>query len=101
MDRNRECPAIPGRALRDVLRFAESAGVKRLVLFGSRARGTNGPYSDVDLAVYGGDFDRFYWNVQEKTWSLLSFDLIDMQGKISPELQEEIHRDGVVIYEKD
>ncbi|MGN1381539.1 MAG: nucleotidyltransferase family protein [Eubacterium sp.] len=101
MGRNRRCPAIPGRALRDVLRFAGDAGVKRLVLFGSRARGTNDPYSDVDLAVYGGDFDRFYWNVQEKTWSLLSFDLIDMQGKVAPELQEEIRRDGVVIYEKD
>lgn len=101
MDGSRRCPTIPGRALRDVLRFAGDADVKRLVLFGSRARGTNTQYSDVDLAVYGGDFDRFYWNVQEKTWSLLSFDLIDMQGEISPELQEEILRDGVVIYEKD
>lgn len=92
---------IPQRVMRDILRFAESASIKRLVLFGSRARGTNTEHSDIDLAVYGGDFDRFSEDIQERTWSLLAFDLVDMAGKVSAELEKEIQRDGVTIYEKD
>ena len=33
--------------------LARRYGAKRLVLFGSRARGDNRPNSDIDLAVYG------------------------------------------------
>ena len=33
--------------------LAKRYGAKRLVLFGSRARGDNRPNSDIDLAVYG------------------------------------------------
>ena len=91
---------VPQRVLRDILRFAQEASIDKLVLFGSRARGTNTVQSDIVLAVFGGDFDRFYDDVQEKTWSLLSFDLIDMDGRISSELEKEIQRDGVTIYEK-
>ncbi|MEI3437034.1 MAG: nucleotidyltransferase domain-containing protein [Blautia sp.] len=36
------------------------------MLFGSRARGTNTKRSDIDIVVYGGDFDSFYWDVKEK-----------------------------------
>mgnify|MGYP003515881804 CR=1 FL=1 len=68
--------------MRDILRFAQETSVDKLVLFGSRARGTNTELSDIYLAVFGGDYDRFYDDVQEKTWSLLSFDLIDMDGRI-------------------
>ena len=28
--------------------------------------GTNTERSDIDIAVYGGDFDHFYWDVKEK-----------------------------------
>ena len=31
--------------------------VKKVILFGSRARGDNTERSDIDIAVYGGDFD--------------------------------------------
>ena len=33
--------------------LARQYGARRLVLFGSRARGDNRPNSDIDLAVYG------------------------------------------------
>lgn len=91
---------IPLRVYRDIVRFAKEAEIKRIVLFGSRARGDNTERSDVDLAVYGGNFDRFYDNIQTKTWSLLSFDLIDMDRQVSEELKNEINRDGIIIYEK-
>ena len=92
---------IPERVLQEILQFARDAGVERLVLFGSRARGTHSERSDIDLAVYGGDFDAFYFRVQEETESLLEFDLIDMHRKVSPSLVEEIEREGIEIYEKD
>ena len=47
-------PMIPERVLQEILQFARDAGVERLVLFGSRARGTHPERSDMDLAVYGG-----------------------------------------------
>lgn len=56
--------------------------------------------SDVDIAVSGGDFDSFYWAVKEKIHSLLSFDIIEWNAGVSKELEKEIEKDGVVIYEK-
>ena len=94
-------PMIPERVLQEILQFARDAGVERIVLFGSRARGTHSERSDIDLAVYGGDFDTFYFRVQEETESLLEFDLIDMHRKVSPSLLEDIEREGIEIYEKD
>ena len=56
--------------------------------------------SDIDIAVYGGEFDRFYWDVKEKIHSLLMFDIVQADAAISDELKQEIEKDGVVIYEK-
>ena len=88
------------RLVDEICRFARSAGVEKIVLFGSRARGNNTERSDVDLAVYGGDFDSFYWNIQENVHSLLMFDLVNVDEGISRDLEEEIERDGIVLYEK-
>lgn len=84
----------------EISRFARSAGVEKIVLFGSRARGNNTERSDVDLAVYGGDFDSFFWNIKENVHSLLMFDLVDVDDGISRDLEEEIERDGIALYEK-
>ena len=91
---------IPDVVLKDIVAFAENNSVEKVVLFGSRARGTNTERSDVDLAVYGGDFDSFYWNITDNVNSLLSFDVINADKNISDELKKEIARDGIVIYEK-
>lgn len=88
------------RLVDEICRFARSAGVEKIVLFGSRARGNNTERSDVDLAVYGGDFDSFYWNIQENVHSLLMFDLVNVDEGISRDLEEDIERDGIVLYEK-
>ena len=79
---------LPTRVLRELTSFARKHSITKIILFGSRARGTNTERSDIDIAVYGGDFDNFYWDVKEKTNSL------------SDELEKEIKKDGVVIYEK-
>lgn len=81
--------------------MAKQHGAEKVVLFGSRARGTNGPRSDIDLAIYGcRDFDKLYDCLQEDLWSLLKLDIINMDSRISEELKAVIKRDGVVLYEK-
>ena len=91
---------LPDRVLRELLFFAKKYSIEKIILFGSRARGMNTERSDIDIAVYGGDFDQFYWDVKEQTHSLLMFDIVQADESISDELRQEIKKDGVVIYEK-
>ena len=76
--------------------------VKKVVLSGSRARGTNMPKSDIDLAIYGcADFGGLSDSLNEDLWSLLKLDIINMDDKyVSAELVSEIEKDGGVLYEK-
>lgn len=91
---------LPERVLREICSFARKHSVEKVILFGSRARGNHTERSDIDIAVYGGDFDSFYWDIKEKVHSLLMFDVVEADGHISEELRNEIKRDGIVIYEK-
>ena len=80
---------LPDRVLRELSSFARKYSVMKIVLFGSRARGTNTERSDIDIAVYGGEFDQFYWEVKENIHSLLMFDIIQADAAISDELKQE------------
>lgn len=91
---------IPDRVLREINKFAVECGVRKIMLFGSRAKGTYTGRSDIDIAVSGGEFDDFYWKVKENIYTLLSFDIVNLDEDISDELKEELERDGVVLYEK-
>ena len=91
---------LPDRIVRELRSFAQKNSITKIVLFGSRARGTNTERSDIDIVVYGRNFDDFYWDVKEKTHSLLMFDIVQGDAPVSDELKEEIEKDGVVIYEK-
>lgn len=84
----------------DIIRIAGKNGIKKVILFGSRARGTNSERSDIDLAVSGGNALDFYYDLEEQAWTLLMFDVVKLDDGISDELRSEIDRDGVVIYEK-
>ena len=92
---------LSDRIIADLKKLALEYGVAKIILFGSRARGDNSDKSDVDIAVYGcSDFVNFKLDVEEKVWTLLTFDIVNMDNEISEELAGEIRRDGVVIYEK-
>ena len=91
---------LPERIIRELYSFAQKYAVTKIVLFGSRARGMNTERSDSDIAIYGADFDSFYWDVKENIYSLLMFDVVQADVSISDELKKEIEKDGVVIYEK-
>ena len=92
---------LSDRIIADLEKLALEYGVVKITLFGSRSRGDNSEKSDVDIAVYGcRDFVNFKLDVEEKVWTLLTFDIVNMDNEISEELAGEIKRDGVVIYEK-
>lgn len=81
--------------------LAQRHGIKKIILFGSRARGDFYERSDIDIAVSGGNTAAFSLDVDESIHTLLMFDVIDLDRHISEELKKEIEKDGVVIYEKD
>ena len=83
----------------ELLALAETCGLSRLILFGSRARGDNRERSDIDLAVSGGDVVRFSLDVEELP-TLLSFDVVNLDGAVQPALLESIRREGITLYEK-
>ena len=91
---------LPQRVLEDITVFAQKYNVDKIILFGSRAKGTHRERSDIDIAVLGGEFDGFYWDIKENAWTLLMFDIINFSGRISEELRQEIEKYGVTIYEK-
>ena len=77
---------IKKQVLAEINKLAETYQIKKVVLFGSRARGDFRERSDIDLAVYGGDFTRFSLDVDENTWTLLQYDFVDMNQPVQPEL---------------
>ncbi len=46
-----------------------------------------------------GDIPRFALDLDEEVWTLLLFDVVNLDEPVQPSLLEEIARDGVVIYE--
>lgn len=80
--------------------LAQRHGIKKVILFGSRARGDFYERSDIDIAVSGGNTAEFSLDVDESIHTLLMFDVVDLDGHISEKLRKEIERDGIVIYEK-
>ena len=86
--------------LAEIRDLASRHGLHRAVLFGSRARGDFRPKSDIDLAVSGGEIDRFRMSVEEETSTLLSFDVVNLDRNVRPDLRNAIDREGLVLYEK-
>ncbi len=81
--------------------LAARYGARRLVLFGSRARGDHHERSDVDLAVYGmpeENHARFRLEAEELP-TLLKLDIVAAGLELSPAFLAEIEKDGVVLYD--
>lgn len=59
----------------DIISIAIKNDIKKLILFGSRARGDFKRTSDIDLAVEGGNISAFAVQVDEEVstlWNLIS-----------------------------
>ncbi len=86
--------------IQQICQIAEKYGIGKVILFGSRARGDYSRVSDIDLAVSGGDRVRFALDVDEETFTLLKYDVVDLDGSVQQELRDSIAREGIVLYEK-
>lgn len=80
--------------------LAEDHGLRKVLLFGSRARGDFRRESDIDLAVSGGNAERFLLDAEETTSTLLKYDVVNLDHPLRPELLKSIEREGKVLFEK-
>lgn len=74
--------------------------LKLVILFGSRARGDYKRTSDIDLAISGGNAAGFTLDVEERTSTLLSFDVVNLDRPVQQELRKSIELEGKILYEK-
>ena len=82
--------------------LARRYGARRLVLFGSRARGDNRHNSDIDLAVYGmpKDNQAQFWMECEDLPTLLKLDISFIHDGMNPLFLQNIEKDGVELMDK-
>ena len=83
--------------------FRRYANIEKVLIFGSRSKGTYHVGSDIDLAIIGKDIDYAQLlNVQcdiEDLELLYSIDLLDYQKKKGTPIGDHIDRVGQVFYE--
>lgn len=95
-----ENTGIREEVLRELCDLAKECRIKQVVLFGSRARGDYNRTSDIDLAVSGGDVVKFSLEVEEVISTLLSFDVVNLNGTVQEELLKSIGKEGKILYEE-
>ena len=77
---------------------------RKIILFGSFARGDAVQRSDIDLAIdLGGPFDDMDWlnflhQFSEKNLTLRKIEILRMD-KVSKDIKESIEQEGVTLYE--
>ncbi len=89
----------PG-VIEEIIQYAKDFGLQKVILFGSRARGDHDRSSDIDLAVAGGDIKRFSYAMEEKTSTLLRFDIIDLEACSDAGFIAGIEAEGILLYAK-
>ena len=95
-----ESTGIRDVVLQQIRDLAAQYGLRKVILFGSRARGDHKERSDIDLAVSGGDIPGFALAVDEETDTLLQYDVVNLDSRVDEALLENIEKDGKVLYEK-
>ena len=91
---------IKPQVLEEIRELARKYNIEKVVLFGSRARGDFRRTSDIDIAVEGGNFERFALDVDEETSTLLEFDIVNLNKEMQQDLRDSIRMEGKALYEK-
>lgn len=83
--------------------IAGNYNIDKIVLFGSRARGTNKLLSDIDLAVFPstGKIEKGHFTSDiDDLDTLLKVDVVFMDESTDKTLKDNIAKEGVIIYER-
>jgi len=84
--------------------FAKNEHIERVVLYGSRAKGTLKPFSDVDITLFGDaithqDLSQLLFDVDDLLLPY-QFDISIFNTLKNSDLIEHINRVGIEIYNK-
>ena len=84
--------------------FAKNEHIERVVLYGSRAKGTFKPFSDVDITLFGNaithqDLSQLLFDVDDLLLPY-QFDISIFNMLKNSDLIEHINRVGIEIYNK-
>ena len=82
--------------------FQDTIEVKKVILFGSRARGDYKQTSDIDLAITFENEEKKLQVIRnlDDLNCALKFDVLNIEKIENEKLLENIQTDGIVIYEK-
>ncbi len=81
--------------------FARKPNIEKVVIFGSRARGTCRNGSDIDLALFGTDLDEIRIKTElEYLPTPYMYDVLDYQKLEKAELKNHIDTIGKIFYQK-
>ncbi|BAH06870.1 nucleotidyltransferase family protein [Clostridium kluyveri] len=85
--------------------FSRYTEVKKVLLFGSRARGDNRHNSDIDLCIFGEGVThlilaKINMDINELD-TCLSFDILSINELSKEELIKNILKEGVIIYNEE
>ncbi|MCE5287405.1 MAG: nucleotidyltransferase domain-containing protein [Pelosinus sp.] len=95
--------ALPDKLVYKIQEIGKKYKVERILLFGSRARGDHKSTSDIDLAVYPSAGFRsvgYFSSEIDDLETLLKIDVVFIDAHTDTKLIENIHKEGVVIYER-
>lgn len=87
---------------KSIANLGKQYSAKKIVLFGSRARGDNREKSDIDIAVFGMPKENhvFFAQAVENLPTLLQFDIVFVSSETSALLLENIRKDGITLMNK-
>ncbi len=86
--------------------FRQHPDIDQVWLYGSRAKGTNRPGSDVDLALIGPDVKRqtvshIHFILEEESPMPFFFDVLHWDALSNQKLKDEISQTAKPIYQRD
>jgi len=95
---------LPDRTVKELFEYFKSKpGVKKVVIFGSRAKGNYKNGSDIDFAVWTEGKSAYDLRIEAELDDLETpymFDVIDYNALSHAGMKASIDKDGVVFYEK-
>lgn len=91
------------RTIEELLKyFSSKPEIEKVLIYGSRAKGSFHIGSDIDFAIWTEDSDKistYLWELDELS-TPYKFDVTDYKNLNHSEMKNNIDRDGILFYER-